>query len=556
MRRFHVLGRERSQHIVISGVLSFLVLLVAACGEADPTVGEATTVTTRNEEVVQSRTPEPEPSPAEAAAPQPTPTAVEPVEEEPPAIPEVLLPSGNREVYVMNADGTEQRRLTVDPAQHFSPVWSPDGRRVAFVRGSVEVESSGLFVMDVDGSNLRQLTPDAGPAGIAWSPDGSAIAFTTVHGHNGGYPEIYLIEADGTNQRRLTSPALIPTERQYMGVRAPSWSPDGDQIVFVVDELDSQPALFIMAADGESSATRLAGPEWAAISDVAWSPAGNLIAFVVDDVESGMPAIHVIDSDGRNERRIGIDGGASLSPSWSPDGTRIVFAGTHGNGLDVYVVEISTGDVRRLTDDPSNNESPSWSPDGRHIAFVSERDGRLAEPCSFQTYGLLGPPPSLEEAAWTSHLIVLGTVVDETEPAWDVPHAGGTNPCLQIVTDYFIEVERQYRGEPVETVRVRVEGGMIGIYRQSIEPTPNLVVGDRVLLLLYEAPPSDLLPPAYSAAVQRSFVVVDGRLEATGVPSEHDGLEVGEVERRIRVALDGEPPPNAIPLEEAPLTDE
>ena len=115
---------------------------------------------------------------------------------------------GNSEIYVMDANGESQIRLTRHPLDDWQPVWSPDGTRIAFVSnrngGNVQI-----YIMDSDGKNPTRLTDGVWDREPAWSPDGRKIAFS-------GYPEelnfeIYVMDADGENQKRLTRiPLIIP----------------------------------------------------------------------------------------------------------------------------------------------------------------------------------------------------------------------------------------------------------------------------------------------------------------------------------------------------------
>ncbi len=128
---------------------------------------------------------------------------------------------GNDEIYVMHADGKNQRNLTNHPGGGYAPAWSPDGRRIAFY--SSRPEGSGLYVMDADGKNQRYLTPvgqNNPPA--EWSPDGKKMVFESSR--KNGKADIYVMNADGTNRRRLT--------KHLAHDRYPAWSPDGEKIVF------------------------------------------------------------------------------------------------------------------------------------------------------------------------------------------------------------------------------------------------------------------------------------------------------------------------------------
>ncbi len=99
----------------------------------------------------------------------------------------------------MNADGSGLRRLTRGPAYHGWPVWSPDGRKIAFQRQ--DGQQAGVYVINVDGSGERNLTGDDWSLSPTWSPDGRKIAFQSVR--DGSGPGIYVMNVDGSGQRRL-----------------------------------------------------------------------------------------------------------------------------------------------------------------------------------------------------------------------------------------------------------------------------------------------------------------------------------------------------------------
>ncbi|MYE89700.1 hypothetical protein F4X33_11965 [Candidatus Poribacteria bacterium] len=133
------------------------------------------------------------------------------------------------EIYVMDTDGGNQRNLTNNPADDRSPSWSPDGKRIVFMSNRAGHAKHGwvtsdIYVMDADGGNQQRLTNnDRFDQDPSWSPDGKRIAFTSRR--NGGNQEIYVMDINGDNQRNLTK---HPDNDWH-----PVWSPNGKRIAFV-----------------------------------------------------------------------------------------------------------------------------------------------------------------------------------------------------------------------------------------------------------------------------------------------------------------------------------
>jgi len=156
---------------------------------------------------------------------------------------------GNFELYVMNRDGSGLTRLTNYSGIDQFPDWSPDGREIAF-RRDVDIHA-----LDVNSGQIRRLT-DAPPLNqmAAWSPSGTQLAFMSMRD---GYISVFVMNADGSGQRNLTSKNAGDADSDWMS-RAPSWSSTGRQIYF----MSSRPStsldvdIFIMNADG-TNPTRL-----------------------------------------------------------------------------------------------------------------------------------------------------------------------------------------------------------------------------------------------------------------------------------------------------------
>lgn len=265
--------------------------------------------------------------------------------------PDPLGDRGNQEIYVMNADGSAQQRLTHEKAQDASPAWSPDGSKLAFT--SQRAGGFDIFVMDARGGAARRLTyfteRGLGAAEPAWSPDGKRIAFRT----RVNQVDIWVINVDGTGAVQLTNDAA--------GDAAPAWSPDGRRIAF---------------------ASR----------------------------RGGAAEIMVMNADGKNVVRLTSNSVLDTGPAWSPDGRRIVFHSERDGNREIYVMNADGTNVVRLTNDPVEDGHPSFSPDGRHIVFhkrvlghgqvhVMNADGsgvrRLTalSPVAFSAFPTWGPAP-------------------------------------------------------------------------------------------------------------------------------------------------------------------
>jgi len=261
---------------------------------------------------------------------------------------------GNKEIYAMDSDGTNQENISRAPdSDEWDPRWSPDGSRLAFA--SDRDGQPDIWVMNADGTGPQNLTPGASAEErCSWSPDGTRIAYATNAYGDG---EICVMNADGSGKVRLTDNDVTETD--------PRWSPDGGAIAF------SRPMnpgsswgnwqIFVMNADGTSE-TRLSNnthddrnPEW--------SPDGNEIVFSRNR-HTWADEIWIMNADGSDERPLVQSSHRNIWPSWAPDGLRVVFgrmsAGSWNSEL--WVINADGSDLHQVTDTSGDNTYPDWSP--------------------------------------------------------------------------------------------------------------------------------------------------------------------------------------------------
>ena len=165
-----------------------------------------------------------------------------------------------------------------------------------------------------------------------------------------GPAEIYVMDANGKNRRRLTTNVWEEWD--------PSWSPDGEGIVFMSDRNDNfwDFGIYVMDADGGNQQELIKNDH--DDMDPSWSPNGERIAFVSD--RDGNLEIYVMDVDGGNQQRLTKNDRLDWGPSWSPDGERIAFASERDKSYEIYVMDADGGDQRKLTKNRQDDFSPAW----------------------------------------------------------------------------------------------------------------------------------------------------------------------------------------------------
>ena len=257
-------------------------------------------------------------------------------------------------ILVVSPDGTALRNLTPDGVFESDPIWSPDGRKILFIR------EGSLYLMDADGGGRVKLADGQAISEHRWSHDGRMIAYVDVRQEGEDvFEDLWVIQADGTGRFRVTENGFNF-----------SWAPDG-RLVYTSDADLGDVHLRIINADGTGSA-RLTNR---AAFQPAWSPDGTRIAFVTLDAKD----LFLINPDGSGEINLTQGLSANDAPAWSPDGSRIAFGTappTPGPDMEIAVINRDGSGQVILTSPPGFDFQPVWSPDGTKIVFTrSEPSG-------------------------------------------------------------------------------------------------------------------------------------------------------------------------------------
>ena len=266
---------------------------------------------------------------------------------------------GRAVMFAMREDGSGEIKLTRHPGSDQCPRWSPDGTRIAFrsVRDTLIYEglrhrTTNIYLLEADGTGEVRLTGGPGPVGCpSWSPDGSRIVYW--RSEPTGWENIFVIDVDGSNETRLTEDTV--------GNAFAEWSPDGTTILFLrARDRGANPRLYRMDPDGANRRLFLdVCPLY--VSNVRWAPDGSRIAFNCSG--SANTLIHTIRTDGTDLRTIGSEAPRApytndAVPVWSPDGTTLALS----RKGDVMFADLFGGEVTRVTRDTLPEWPNDWRP--------------------------------------------------------------------------------------------------------------------------------------------------------------------------------------------------
>lgn len=278
---------------------------------------------------------------------------------------------GDHEIYTVRLPGPTVRKLTDNSADDIHAVWSPQGDRIAFI--SMRGGSADLFVMGADGADQRVLY--AGPgleAEPRWAPDGRRIAFIS---EQGGSVAVMVVDADGGAPVRMS--------RGELDVGVPAWSPSGDWVAFT--EATPKGSDIALANPATGAYRRLTDEPQSLVSDLGWSPDGRSLLFTYHP-KRGF-AVARIGLEGGTVETIGAQEGfasdptaySDIQPQWSPSSEQILFLSNRADLVrnQLFVMGADGSAARAWTPEGLEVMNASWGPQGQGIAYAQFLNGRF-----------------------------------------------------------------------------------------------------------------------------------------------------------------------------------
>ena len=295
------------------------------------------------------------------------------------------LRNASSELYLMNDNGGEVRRLTDDAFKKGRPIWSPDGRYIVFMQDiNSAVPGRGQqihnFVMHANGKYPQNLTLPLGIKGgnATWAPNGKSLLISIWR--NKTHDIVALDIANSTFRYLTNNPA------EQGGSTAPSWSPNGRHIVYEQTKIAHGRTLYKMDANGKNATELLPGDGKTMRNFPRWSPDGKYIlysetVFLIGQGAMGRAEdrIVIMRADGSNQRALSIPKTwATGAACWAADGTQILFSAME-NGLvnpngnfDIYRYDLNSRAITNLTNHPADDYSPDWTARSLSVSAVEK----------------------------------------------------------------------------------------------------------------------------------------------------------------------------------------
>ena len=258
------------------------------------------------------------------------------------------------DIWVVDPDGSDRHQLTTGPAPDHSPVWSPDGTRLAYWSKEAATAQSSLILINADGSApVAIATHPAGPTPhrLDWSPDGTRVAYSMAPSDETRVGErIYIAATDRSGPVQVGDPGL--------DAWSPDWSPDGTLLAFAASRSGVETGIYLIWPNSTTvlRLSQIQDDSRNAFFRLEWSPGTSIVT------HAGVPSfdVWVIDADGGGELNLTGDvPGDQALPTWSPDGRWVAYQGGVGDTLTVVAAD---GTQARALGDSSDDVV--WSPDG------------------------------------------------------------------------------------------------------------------------------------------------------------------------------------------------
>ena len=258
---------------------------------------------------------------------------------------------GNRELYLMNPDGSEQANISKHRADDVSGTWSPTGEQILFASDRDRFLGSwDLYLMDADGENVRPVfEKSAARMSPAWSPDGTHIAYMRTIG---GVWYVYIATSDGKKEERLAIGG------------SPAWSPDGSEIAYVVRVAPTRLNIYLLNLQTRKQKHFFPPDDISTAREPTWSPDGNKLAFMWHQKRpQDEGEIYTLNRDGTGlQELVRVPDVGAAAPVWSPSGNALVYGGAFDeiNQTHVFKIVLIEKRVEQLTGIGIWNNPNDW----------------------------------------------------------------------------------------------------------------------------------------------------------------------------------------------------
>lgn len=277
--------------------------------------------------------------------------------------------TGNWDIYIMDRDGSNVRNITDSPAREGIPIHAPGQDKLIFASDQ-DGSTLDVFSIDLDGNNISNLTQasESNELPLAWSPDGAYVIFAS---DRNGTSQIFLMEPSGAEVLNLSERDAAQS--------FDDWLEEADQFLLTTGS-EIGPSLLITNLDGTTHQAVTDGSYPAGGGN--WSPDGQKIAYMAIGPEGSSLDIFVSDMTGGDAVNLTQSASNDSFPRWSPDGSKIAFISDRDGNSEIYVMDADGSNQTNLTNSPGQESVQgdyAWSPDGTQILFHTNRDSNDVE---------------------------------------------------------------------------------------------------------------------------------------------------------------------------------